>query len=59
MSSLFKSCMTVVSAALITATLIACSSEVGSEEWCDDMKEKPTGDWTANEAADFAKHCVL
>ena len=37
----------------------ACSPEVGSEAWCEDMKEKPKGDWTANEAADFAKHCVL
>ena len=34
-------------------------AEVGSEEWCADMKEKPKGDWSANEAADFAKHCVL
>ena len=41
------------------ATLSACSPEVGSEEWCKDMKEKPKGDWSANEATDFAKHCVL
>jgi hypothetical protein len=39
--------------------LSACSPEVGSKEWCEDMKEKPKGDWSANEAADFAKHCVL
>jgi len=37
----------------------ACSPEVGSKEWCDDMKQKPKGDWTANQAADFAKHCIL
>lgn len=37
----------------------ACGPEVGSEAWCSDMKEKPKGDWTANEAADFAKHCLL
>ncbi|NVK00960.1 MAG: DUF3012 domain-containing protein, partial [Oceanospirillaceae bacterium] len=24
-----------------------------------DMKEKPKGDWSANEATDFAKHCLL
>ncbi|MCX4189785.1 DUF3012 domain-containing protein [Methylophaga sp. OBS3] len=23
------------------------------------MKEKPKGDWTANEAGDYAKHCLL
>ena len=39
--------------------LAACSPEVGSKEWCEDLKEKPKGDWSANEAADFAKHCVL
>ncbi|WNK00403.1 DUF3012 domain-containing protein [Thalassospiraceae bacterium LMO-JJ14] len=39
--------------------LSACSPEVGSKEWCEDLKEKPKGDWSANEAADFAKHCVL
>ena len=41
------------------ATLSACSPEVGSEEWCKDMKEKPKGDWTANEAAEYAKSCLL
>lgn len=39
--------------------LSACSPEVGSKEWCEALKEKPKGDWSANEAADFAKHCVL
>jgi hypothetical protein len=39
--------------------LAACEPEVGSKEWCETMKEKPKGDWTANEAADFAKNCVL
>jgi hypothetical protein len=39
--------------------LAACAPEVGSPEWCDAMKEKPRGDWTANEALDFARNCVL
>lgn len=38
--------------------LSACT-EVGSEAWCNDLKEKPKGDWSANEASDFAKHCIL
>jgi hypothetical protein len=38
---------------------VACSPEVGSEEWCSDLKKKAKGDWSANEAGDFAKHCVL
>jgi hypothetical protein len=36
-----------------------CSPEVGSEQWCAEMKRKPTKDWTANEAADYTKYCVL
>lgn len=39
--------------------LSACSPEVGSKEWCADMKEKPKGDWSANEATEYAKNCVF
>lgn len=46
-----------VSVMVLTA-LIGCA-EVGSDRWCDNMKEKPKGDWTANEATDFAKHCLF
>ena len=38
---------------------IACSLFVGSEAWCEKMAEKPKGDWSANEAADYAKHCLF
>jgi len=41
-------------------TLItACAPEVGSKDWCDQLKEKPKGDWTANEAKDYTKHCLF
>ncbi|ABI73417.1 DUF3012 domain-containing protein [Shewanella frigidimarina] len=49
----------VSSALLLTLSLTACAPEVGSEAWCKQMKEKESGDWTANEAADYAKHCVF
>ncbi|MEA3406249.1 MAG: DUF3012 domain-containing protein [Pseudomonadota bacterium] len=39
--------------------LVGCSAEVGSDQWCAELKEKPKGEWTANEATDFAKHCLL
>lgn len=39
--------------------LAGCAPEVGSQKWCDQMNEKPKGDWTANEAADYAKHCIF
>lgn len=39
--------------------LVGCAPEVGSKKWCEAMEKKPKGDWTANEAADFAKHCLF
>lgn len=39
--------------------LSACAPEVGSEKWCQMMKDKPKGDWTANQAADFTRHCIF
>jgi hypothetical protein len=38
---------------------IACSLQVGSEAWCEKLAETPKGDWSANEAADYAKHCLF
>lgn len=41
-------------------TLVAgCAPEVGSERWCRMMQEKPKGEWSANEAGNFAKHCLF
>lgn len=39
--------------------LSACAPEVGSDKWCANLKEKPKGDWSANDAANYAKHCIL
>lgn len=44
---------------LLSFVLAACSPEVGSDAWCKQMKDKPKGEWTANEAGDFAKHCIF
>lgn len=43
----------------LTVSLAGCAPEVGSEKWCAALKEKPKGDWSANEAADFTKNCLL
>jgi len=45
--------------ALATALLTACSPEPGSEKWCEKIGDKPKGDWTANEATEYAKSCLL
>lgn len=51
---------TLIASALAALLLVTgCSPKVGSPEWCVDMKEKPKGDWTANELSDFTKHCLL
>lgn len=39
--------------------MTACSPEVGSDSWCDELKEKPKGEWTANEAKSYAQHCLF
>jgi len=45
----------------VAATLLAVSAcaPVGSEAWCKNLEEKPKGDWTANEASDYAANCVF
>jgi hypothetical protein len=49
----------IILAGLVTLGLTACAPEVGSEKWCEAMKDKPKGDWTANELKDFTKYCLL
>lgn len=44
---------------LLLTTLAACAPEIGSEKWCEAMDEKPKGDWTANEATEYARNCVF
>jgi hypothetical protein len=39
--------------------LTACAPAIGSKEWCEDLKQKPKSDWTAYDAKEFAKSCVL
>lgn len=54
----FKGCFLLVIICGL-AILAGCAPEVGSEEWCEDMKEKPKKEWSASEAADYAKHCIF
>jgi len=59
MNRVKKLALVVAVAFVASAGLTACSAEVGSKEWCESLKKKNKGDWSANEAADFAKHCVF
>jgi len=46
---------------LVVACLLlnSCAPKVGSPEWCAKMEDKPKGDWSINDATDYAKHCVF
>jgi len=57
--TLVKKIVSLSAIALFGLTVAACSPKVGSPEWCEQMKEKPKGDWSANEAADFTKNCIM
>ncbi|OUR78854.1 hypothetical protein A9Q83_06545 [Alphaproteobacteria bacterium 46_93_T64] len=59
MKKMIKVFWSIAAVASLSLFLGACSPEVGSKEWCEDMKGKNKADWSANEATDFAKHCLL
>ena len=44
---------------VLVMQLVGCGAEIGSDAWCADLKEKPKGEWSMNEAGDYAKHCLL
>ncbi len=44
---------------LLSINISACTPEVGSEKWCTNLKGKQKSDWTMNEAADYAQHCII
>jgi len=49
-------------AIILTAVMMlgaGCSPEVGSKAWCEQMKEKPKGDWSANDATEYTKSCLF
>ena len=55
-----KLCFLTFALTLVTSIgLSACAAEIGSKEWCEDLKQKPKSDWTAYDAKEFAKSCVL
>lgn len=51
--------MRIILLLLAMVLVSSCTPKVGTEAWCKMMDKKDKGDWTANEAADYAKHCVF
>lgn len=46
-------------AIVVSIVISGCSPEVGSDEWCAKMREKPAGEWTQSETAEYAKNCII
>ena len=40
-------------------TLAACTNDPGSEKWCVAQGEMSKSDWTASDAATYAKNCLI
>ncbi|MCZ6770933.1 MAG: DUF3012 domain-containing protein [Proteobacteria bacterium] len=57
--SIHKRISLVLAVMLASLALAACAPKLGSERWCKAMDDKPKGDWSANDAAAYTKHCVL
>ncbi|NVD08453.1 DUF3012 domain-containing protein [Vibrio sp. JPW-9-11-11] len=36
-----------------------CQQEVGTQAWCDTMATTNKGQWSAQNAVDYTKHCIL
>ena len=49
----------ILSSLLLTSVISGCTPEIGTPAWCEYMKQKPKGDWTTNEATDYARHCLF
>jgi len=54
-----KKCKHLLQGLVVTALLAGCAPEVGSEKWCEMMDKKDKGDWSANEAKEYAKSCIF
>jgi hypothetical protein len=46
-------------AVFLMGMVVSACAPVGSDAWCENMNEKPKGDWTGDEAASYTKYCVL
>ena len=43
---------------ILCVVFLASCAKVGSERWCNNMKEKPKVEWSIEDATNFTKHCV-
>ena len=43
---------------LASFILVACTADSGSERWCENLKDKPKVEWTAEEVKVFTNYCI-
>ena len=43
----------------IAALLCACAPERGTVAWCEQMDETPKGQWSMDDASEYAQSCIL
>lgn len=36
---------------------VGCN-QVGSESWCEDLEDKPQGEWSIKDGENYVKHCL-
>lgn len=44
---------------LLTILSSGCTPERGTKAWCEMMDEKPKGEWSTNDLAEYTKSCVF
>jgi len=54
-----KTIISATVALLLLFSMSACTPDPGSEAWCNKIKDKPKADWSGNDAATYAKYCML
>ena len=52
-------CMKHILLLIFAYLLLTSCAKVGSDAWCENMEDKPKGDWTVDEAGDYTKYCLM
>jgi len=50
---------TILFTSMAVILLAGCTPKVGSEDWCANLREKRTDDWTLKETQDYATNCII
>jgi hypothetical protein len=49
----------VVALTFVVLSVGGCAPEVGSEAWCAQMEQTSKSDWSLEQAAEYARSCVI